>query len=158
MTIKWKSVHARTAMLASTCMIVVSAIISPGVAQAAQVPLNLDNEQGSLWACSFNPFNPSSNPFSVGVTYETLEFVNSLQSGKSTPWLATGFTWSNSNKTLTFSIRSGVKWSDGTPFTAADVVYTFNLLKKYPALDLNAVWSVLSNVTASGKDKVVFNF
>jgi peptide/nickel transport system substrate-binding protein len=158
MTIKWKSVHARTAMLASACMIVVSAIISPGAAQAAQVPLNLANEQGALWSCSFNPFNPSSSPYSVGVTYETLEFVNSLQSGKSTPWLATSSTWSNSNKTLTFSIRSGIKWSDGTPFTAADVVYTFNLLKKYPALDLNAVWSVLSNVTASGKDKVIFNF
>lgn len=145
-------------MLASACMIVVSTFLSPGAAEAAQVPLNLANEQGALWSCSFNPFNPSSSPYSVGVTYETLEFVNSLQSGKTTPWLATGSTWSNSNKTLTFPIRSGVKWSDGTSFTAADVVYTFNLLKKYPALDLNAVWSVLSSVTASGSDKVVFNF
>ena len=31
-------------------------------------------------------------------------------------------------------------------------------LKKYPALDLNAVWSVLSSVKQSGSNKVVFDF
>ena len=125
---------------------------------ATQVPLNLANEQGQLWSCAFNPFVPTSLPYSVGLTYETLDFVNSLQSGKVTPWLATNYAWSNANKTLTFTIRSGVKWSDGTPFKASDIVYTFNLLKKYPALDLNAVWSVLSNVKQVGANQVVFNF
>ena len=94
----------------------------------------------------------------MGLTYETLDFVNSLQSGKVTPWLATSYAWSNDNKTLTFTIRPGVKWSDGKPFSAADVVYTFNLLKKYPALDVDAVWSVLSSVTQKGTNQVVFNF
>ncbi|HSN01890.1 MAG TPA: ABC transporter substrate-binding protein, partial [Acidimicrobiales bacterium] len=104
--------------------------VTPGVlasstaGAATQVPLNLANEQGMLWPCTFNPFIPSSAPYSVGVTYETLEFVNSLQSGKVTPWLATSSAWSNNNKTLTFTIRPGVKWSDGKPFSAADVVYT----------------------------------
>ena len=92
------------------------------------------------------------------MTYETLSFVNSLQSGKTSPWLASSYAWSNSNKTLTFTIRDGVTWSDGTAFTPADVVYTFNLLKKYPALDINSVWSVLSSVQASGSNQVVFNF
>ena len=73
-------------------------------------------------------------------------FVNSLQNGKTTPWLATSFAWSNDNKTLTFTIRNGVKWSDGKPMTAADVAFRFNLLKKFKALDINAVWSVLSSV------------
>ena len=41
--------------------------------------------------------------------------------------------------------------------TAADVAYTFNLMKKFPALDLPGVWSVLSSVTASG-DQVTMNF
>ncbi|MEI6649064.1 MAG: ABC transporter substrate-binding protein [Actinomycetes bacterium] len=158
MKITFKSVPKRAVVLGSALMILVSTVLAPGAARAAgQVPLNLANEQGALWSCSFNPFNPSAAPYSVGVTYETLEFVNALQSGKETPWLATATKWSNSNKTLTFTIRSGVKWSDGTGLTPADVVYTFNLLKKFPALDLNAVWSVLSSVSASGND-VVMNF
>jgi peptide/nickel transport system substrate-binding protein len=94
----------------------------------------------------------------VGLTYETLDFVDSLQSGKVTPWLATSYAWSNNNQTLTFNIRPGVKWSDGKPFSAADVAYTFNLLKKFPALDVNAVWSVLSSVTQKGSNQVVFKF
>ncbi len=147
------------ALVAGMCVAVVPGVLGTSVAgAAAQVPLNLANEQGMLWPCTFNPFIPSSSPYSVGVTYETLEFVNSLQSGKVTPWLATGSAWSNNNKTLTFTIRHGVTWSDGKPFSAADVVYTFNLLKKYPALDANAVWSVLSSVKQSGSNKVVFNF
>ena len=38
------------------------------------------------------------------------------------------------------------------------MVYTFNLLKKYPTLDINAVWSVLSSVTQQGSDQVVMTF
>jgi peptide/nickel transport system substrate-binding protein len=50
-----------------------------------------------------------------------------------------------------------VKWSDGTAFTPADVVFTFDLLKKYPALDANGVWSQIKAVAASG-DNVTFTF
>ena len=120
--------------------------------------LTIDNESGSLWTCNFNPFNLSDIGYSLGPVYEPLMFVNTLQSGKVTPWLATAYNWTNGNKTLTFTIRSGVKWSDGKPMSAADVVYTFNLLKKYKALDLNAVWSVLSSVTQKGSDQVVMQF
>jgi peptide/nickel transport system substrate-binding protein len=141
------------ALIASTC------VMAPSLAGAApQKALNLDNEQGELWPCAFTPFNGFDAQFSIGVTYETLDFINALQNQKTTPWLATAYAWSNNNKTLTFTIRSGVKFSDGTPFSAADVAYSFNLLKKYPALDLNAIWSVLSSVTQSGSDKVVLNF
>src|SRR5580700_3135053 len=75
--------------------------------------LTIDNESGSLWTCNFNPFNLSDISYSLGPVYEPLMFVNTLQSGKVTPWLATAYTWTNGNKTLTFTIRSGVKWSDG---------------------------------------------
>ena len=83
--------------------------------------------------------------------------MNPLQQGKTTPMLASSYKWSNGNKTLTFTIRSGVKWSDGTPMTANDVAYTFNLTKKNSALDLTGAWSVLSSVTASGST-VTMNF
>ena len=57
------------------------------------------------------------------------------------PWLATGYEWTDP-KTLVFDTRDGVKWNDGKPFTAEDVAFTFNMLKKYPALDLEGVWAV----------------
>jgi peptide/nickel transport system substrate-binding protein len=120
--------------------------------------LTVDNESGGLWTCGFNPFNSATAFLSMGNVYEPLMFVNALKNDATTPWLATGYTWSNSDKTLTFTIRDGVKWSDGTPMTAADVLFTFNELKKYPALDINSVWSVLSSVTQSGSNQIVFSF
>jgi peptide/nickel transport system substrate-binding protein len=123
--------------------------------------LTIDNESGSLWTCNFNPFNLSDIGYSVGPVYEPLMFVNALQNDKTTPWLATSFAWSNAAKTLTFDIRSGVKWSDGKPFTAADVTYTFNLLNKNKGLDLNAIWAnsggPLTSVTQKG-NQVVMQF
>jgi len=148
------------ALVASTITVVGPSVVGVAVASAApttQAPLNLANEQGSLWSCAFNPFVPASLPYSFGLTYESLDFVNALQSAKTSPWLASSYAWSNANKTLSFTVRSGVKWSDGVPFSAADVLYTFDLLKKYPSLDLNAVWSVLSSVSSAG-NKVTFNF
>ena len=127
---------------------------------ASNTVLTISNENGATWTCAFSPFNSSDTLVSVGFVYEPLVYVNPLQSGATTPMLATAWKWSNGNKTLTFTIRSGVKWNDGTPMTAADVAYTFNLIHTADkgALDLNGVWSVLSNVTATGANTVTMNF
>jgi len=119
--------------------------------------LVIDNESGTLWACGFNPLNPNDASFAFGPVYEQLVYVN-LLTGKQTPMLASSYKWSSDNKTLTFTIRSGVKWSDGQPFTADDVLYTFNLIKSNSALDLQSVWSVLSGVSKQGSDQVVMSF
>src|SRR6266568_1320897 len=117
--------------------------------------LTIDNESGGTWTCNFNPFNLSYISYSMGNVYEPLVFINTLNSGQASPWLASSWAWGSGNKTLTFTIRSGVKFSNGDPLTAADVAYTFNLLKAHKTLDINSVWSVLSSVTQQGSDKVV---
>jgi peptide/nickel transport system substrate-binding protein len=119
--------------------------------------LTISNESGGLWTCGFNPFNSAVQFLALGDIYEPLMYVNTLQNAKTSPWLASKFAWSNGNRTLTFTIRNGVKWSDGKPMSAADVAYTFNLLKQNPALDLNSVWSVLSSVQQQS-DQVVMTF
>jgi peptide/nickel transport system substrate-binding protein len=124
---------------------------------AAGTSVTISNEQGATWTCGFNPFDGNLIDWSFGPVYEPLVFVDALKSGAPTPWLASKYAWSNHIKTLTFTIRSGVKWSDGKPLTAADVLYTFNLIKKYKALDLQAVWAVLKSVTRNGS-KVTFKF
>src|SRR6266704_5297159 len=131
---------------------------SSGNASGPSGVLTIDNEAGQAWTCDFNPFNLSYIGLSLGPVYEPLVFVNTLQSAKESPWLATKWVGSNGNKTVTITIRSGVKWQDGKPMTAADVVYTFNLLKQHKVLDINSVWSVLSSVTQASSNQVVMNF
>ena len=104
---------------------------------------------------NFNPFQPATELHGAYLIYAPLETVSSIN-GSYTPFLATGNTFTNPT-TLVYTIRTGVKWSDGTAFTPADVVFTFNLLKKYKALDTNGVWSQISAVSASGND-VTFTF
>jgi peptide/nickel transport system substrate-binding protein len=145
-----------TGLLAAACSSSPSSTGSPS--SGASGVLTIDNESGGNWQCDFNPFNLSYISFSLGTVYEPLVFVNTLQDAKATPWLATKWVWSNGNKTLTFTIRKGVQFSNGTPMTAADVVYTFNLLRLNKVLDINAIWSVLSSVTQQGSDQVVMNF
>ncbi len=131
---------------------------SPSSSSSASGTLTIDNESGGTWTCDFNPFNLSYISYALGNVYEPLVFVNTLQSGKETPWLATKWAWSNGNKEITFTIRNGVKFSNGTPMTAADVVYTFDMLKAHKTMDINAVWSVLSSVTQKGANQVVMTF
>ncbi len=120
--------------------------------------LTISNESGSTWNCQFNPFNENVNWELFGPVYEPLVFVDSLESGKASPWLAKSWAWSDNDTVLTFTMRSNAKWQDGVPVTAADVVYTYNLLKQHTALDLNADWTVLKSVVQKGANQVVMTF
>jgi peptide/nickel transport system substrate-binding protein len=120
--------------------------------------ITISNESGSTWTCQFNPFNENVNWELYGPVYEPLAFVDTLESGKATPWLAKSWTWNSNATQLTFTMRSGAKWQDGVPITAADVVYTFQLLKQHTALDLNSDWSVLKSVVQKGSNQVVMTF
>ena len=75
---------------------------------------------------SFNPYTNTGLPsgqFVKGAFYEGL--IISPEGGKpAVPWLARSWKWSNGNKTLTLSLAQNVKFSDGTPMTSADVVYS----------------------------------
>jgi peptide/nickel transport system substrate-binding protein len=141
-----------------TAVAACGASTSSGSAAAPSGTLTISNETGSDWNCQFNPFNENVSFSDLGPVYEPLAFVDVLESGKASPWLAKSWTWSDGNRVLTFTMRSGVKWQDGVPLTAADVVYTFDLLKKYPALDLNSDWSFLTSVVQKGSDQVVMTF
>jgi peptide/nickel transport system substrate-binding protein len=149
---------AAAALLAAACGSSSPSSTSSTNSSGPSGTLTIDNESGGTWTCDYNPFNLSDISFSLGPIYEPLVFVDTLNNDQTTPWLASSYAWSDGNKVITFTIRNGVKFTNGDPLTAADVVYTFDLMKKFPTLDINAVWSVLSSVKQSGSDQVVMTF
>jgi peptide/nickel transport system substrate-binding protein len=120
--------------------------------------LTISNGPIGSYQDNFNPLLASNaNPGPRGMIYETLLYFN-WQQGTINPWLATSYQFSSNATTLTFNLRSGVKWSDGQPFSSADVVFTLNLLKKFPALDSNGLWNYIQSVSAPGSSSVIVTF
>lgn len=119
--------------------------------------LNAIGFVGGSYTQNMSPFSPNTNVGIDGPVYENLVYVNGV-TGQETPMLATGHTFNSDNTQLTFTIRQGVKWSDGQAFTADDVVFTFNMLKQYPGADGNGIWQHLSSVQATDPNTVVMTF
>ena len=66
-------------------------------------------------------------------------FMLNLESGEIEPWLGTAMTSNEAMDVWTLQLRPGVRWSDGVPFTAADIVFTVELLlENAPALRFSA--------------------
>ena len=103
------------------------------------------------------PFMPVFNNL---VLYKQDVKQNSLQS--IVPELATDWAWSADNTKLTFNLRGGVKWHDGKPFTARDVVCTFDMLMdkaaaKFRKNPRKTWYDNVAEVTANGDAQVVFS-
>jgi peptide/nickel transport system substrate-binding protein len=147
-----------TAMSCLTLGIVMSVGLT--AASGASSTLTLENNTGVTFTDNFNPLDSNSFATQMSVRsliYEPLFEFDSLKAGVSYPWLATKYAWSNSGKTLTFTIRTGVKWSDGTAFGPADVAATFNLVSTTPAANVWGLPALASPATVSG-NTVVLNY
>lgn len=92
-------------------------------------PLVMTAGGGTSFPRNFNMFSPTGGgPWTTGdaFIYEPLVAVDRSTPTRFQPWLATKWVYSDGGKALTFTIRSGVKWSDGKPLTAADVAYSLD--------------------------------
>jgi len=99
-------------------------------AQSSDLKLvTVSQEQQATWIKNFNPFLPENNvrwPTHAGI-YEPLIIYNEI-TGETHPWLATEYAWGTDNKSLTFTLQDGVKWSDGEAFDSADVKFTWDYM------------------------------
>jgi peptide/nickel transport system substrate-binding protein len=129
-----------------------------GAAAATGKPLTIVSTELSPMTQNFNPFAQTGTGFQTHAVdlYQMPLMVFNTQNPAAapTPELATADSWSPDGKTLTITTRSGVKWSDGKPFTAADVAFTFNLIKKFPALNAPAT-PIPVSATGSGNTAVL---
>jgi peptide/nickel transport system substrate-binding protein len=110
----------------------------------------------NLW----NPFLPLANhQLGAHMTSEPLAFYSAFID-KTTMWLAESYEYSPDYKTLTIKTRPNVTWSDGEPFSATDVAYTFNkLVEVGPAVKWGAdVQQFLEAAEITDENTVVCNF
>src|SRR6266446_4357110 len=78
------------------------------------------------------------------------------------PDLAESWSWDEDKTALTFRLRTGVKWHDGTPFTAKDVKCTWDTLagRSSDKLRVNprkSWYRKLAEVTVDGDNEVTFH-
>jgi peptide/nickel transport system substrate-binding protein len=139
-----------------------SASAAAGAKMGTQ-PLVVETAELSPLTKNFNPLSATAstgwNLHATDLVYEPLFLFNLMNPTQApVPTLATAYSWSADGKTLTLTTRSGVKWSDGQAFSAADVAFTFNLIKKYAATaDVNGTPTV-SSATATGPNTVALTF
>ncbi|MEU9831644.1 ABC transporter substrate-binding protein [Streptosporangium sp. NPDC048047] len=120
-------------------------------------PLVIHAVDAGTFQEDFNPYHLEGVNFGTsGMIHETLMYFNKLKPGEITPWLALDHEWSNKGKSVTFTLRPGVKWSDGQPFTADDVAFTFQMLKKHPQLNKSGL--KIEGAEALAPDKVRLDF
>ncbi len=76
---------------------------------------------------TFNPFNSKDNISTLmsGIMFDGLLSSDPF-SGQPVPKLAKSFSISPDGKDYTIKLRKGIKWTDGKPITADDVVFTWN--------------------------------
>ncbi|WP_269336288.1 ABC transporter substrate-binding protein, partial [Bifidobacterium breve] len=73
----------------------------------------------------------------INGVYEPLGVVDLVDPSRDVkPWLASKIEWSEDYKSVTFTARDGVTWSDGKKFSADDIAYTFKMFMDVPGLDV----------------------
>jgi peptide/nickel transport system substrate-binding protein len=157
-------VRCGTVFTAAALALPLLSFVSTGTASAAKVANAVSFPRNETLYTSgteygpptnFNPLN-TGNYYTgtMGLLYEPLYLYNPITNSYM-PWLATSGTWSGS--TYTIAVRNGVKWSDGTPLTGADVAYSISLAKTNPAVPYSNLGQFIQSVTSSG-NTVTVNF
>jgi peptide/nickel transport system substrate-binding protein len=83
------------------------------------------------------------------VAYEYF-FYENLQTGEYIPWLAESLEYNDDFTALTVQLRDGVTWNDGEPFTADDVVFTYDLMRENPAM----AWAEEANLRVESVEAI----
>jgi peptide/nickel transport system substrate-binding protein len=94
----------------------------------------------------FNPYSPNRTSMARGMIYEPLLIFDTAVGVEPIYWLATGYEFSDDLTSITYNLREGVKWNDGEDFDADDVVFSFEIIQQFPALDRYSVLPYLDSV------------
>jgi peptide/nickel transport system substrate-binding protein len=88
-----------------------------------------------------------------GMIFEGM--LNLDQKGNPIPQLATKWSYDKASMTYTFDLRKGVKWHDGKPFTADDVVFSYNMYMNPKSINSYiGDFGTIKSVTKTGTHQV----
>jgi peptide/nickel transport system substrate-binding protein len=94
----------------------------------------------TLWAIAYDiPINWATKDFSPDFEHSIVTSVDTSADGM----------------TFTYHFRSGVKWSDGEPFTAEDAAWTFTYYKKNNVPNYSADLALMDTATATDDTTMV---
>ena len=113
-------------------------------------PDNLNPFIGYLWS-TFEVWYLTYDSL-VGLDYGELKPIK----GENSPGLATDWTVTPDGRTWTFTLRSGVKWQDGQPLTAKDVVFTYNYINENKLSNFTTATEGITTATAVNDTTVTF--
>ncbi|MGR5285309.1 ABC transporter substrate-binding protein [Vibrio maritimus] len=119
-----------------------------------QIPnLKVLSESSTGWVENFNPWIGGRTNW----VYEPLVIFDPLNSENVYFWLAESYTMSEDMKSLVVKLREGVQWSDGEPFTADDVIFTYDYSKQHPEIDTSGIGERVTSADQLDQYTVRFN-
>lgn len=133
---------------ASAVLLVLAACSGPGTSTGSSTPVaggTLTYASGDAEPTCLDPHVGGNYPQALLATQYIEELVG-LEDGEPTPELATKWTTSDDGKTLTFTLRDDVSFTDGTPFDAAAVVANIEHVQD-PATASSTGYLALQSIT-----------
>jgi len=134
--------RSKAALIASLALVAAAAYAaSTGSAAPSQDTLVVDRSFEIRTSDPQRAFEPTASIINRGV-YDTLLTFKGADVSRPVPLAARSFRASRDAKTYTFELRRDIQFADGTPMTAADVVFSFRRLvnlKGNPAFLLGGV-------------------
>jgi peptide/nickel transport system substrate-binding protein len=120
----------------------------PTAAPARTWPLgDVPRNQTLYYAYQSAPAAGNFSPLAAGynhqvgcaLLYEPMAFYGA-HADKTYMWLAESYKYNEDATECTITLRKGIQWSDGTPYTAADPAYFMNLCRDVPGLSRGGVF------------------
>jgi peptide/nickel transport system substrate-binding protein len=149
-------VAAAAALGASACGGSTSATSSTSSSGQPGPALYEEANVGATFTQNFNPYSEKSLVHGMNMTsllYEPLYEIDSLNPAASGmhPWLASSYQFGMDGAELQVTVKSGVKFNNGSPLTADDVANTFALIKAFPGADYSGVPAQSADPTVKGQ-------
>lgn len=126
-------------------------VAAPAAAQDVKtLRVSFPSEDGSLTPYTFKTGYPL-----VMLVYDSLMWRDAA--GVPRPWLASSVRRDAGGRRVTVRLRAGIRWHDGRPFTADDVVFTYRYIAAHEHPRFTPQLRDVQSVTATDARTVVFS-